>query len=442
MKTLDKIKRFFKKTFPSETEVMVFYAPGRVNLLGEHTDYNGLPVLPFAINRKILFAVSPRNDNNVVAVSMDGYEKVQFEISDNIPKSGQGSWANYIKAAAEFLCRKEKKLYGFNAVVIGDIPQAAGLSSSSALVVVSGLVLSVINNLIIDRLILAENMAQAEMYTGTRGGGMDQAVSLLNKRGHALKIDFFPTRIKPVKIPEAYSVIVCNSLIKAEKSGNILKAFNLRSAECRLGILMINAFLRKTALPEITRLGDIPGRIEKFGFDNPERLLDTVFTKESYTVNEITEYCKKDIDGIKSIAAEFEFIDSFSIKKRCRHVLKEGERVNNGTEYLDAGMVKEFARLMNESHLSCRDDYEISCNEVNELVNMCIQSGAPGARITGAGFGGSVVCIVEKKNAKSFLAEIRKRYYEEYISDVHPELKDYNESIIICRSVDGAARLL
>ncbi len=162
MNRLKSIKNFFKETFPSESNCTVFYAPGRVNLIGGHTDYNGLPVLPFAINRNILFALSPRNDNKIIIKSLDGYKHVSFEISDNIKKSEPGNWANYIKAAAQHLCRREKKLYGFNAVVSGNIPPAAGLSSSSAMVVVTGFVLTEINNLIIDRTALARELAQAE----------------------------------------------------------------------------------------------------------------------------------------------------------------------------------------------------------------------------------------------------------------------------------------
>lgn len=442
MKKLEKIKKAFKKAFPLEKSVMVFYAPGRVNLIGEHTDYNGLPVLPFAINRKILIAISPRSDSSIIAKSMDGFETVSFKISENIPKSEQGSWANYLKAAAQFLCRKEKNLYGFNALVTGDIPQAAGLSSSSALVVAAGFSLSVINNLVIDRMKLAENLSLAEMYTGTQGGGMDHAVCLLNKKGHALKIDFYPTEIHKVKLPSQYTVIVCNSLKKAEKSGNIMKAFNLRTVECKLGVKMINAFLRKAALPEINRLGEIYKKIEKYGFDNSDRLLDTVFVKESYSVNEIADYCNKDRKEIESLTSDFELIDSFSVKKRCRHVLKEGERVNKASDYLGNGDIAQFARLMNQSHLSLKDDYEVSCNEVNELVNLCHDSGAEGVRITGAGFGGSVVCLVHNKNVKDFLTGIEDRYYSGYIEKVHPELKNHGENIIICHSVNGSGRIL
>jgi galactokinase len=107
MTRLESIKRYFKEIYPLEKECSVFYAPGRVNLIGGHTDYNGLPVLPLAINRSMLLALSPRNDNKIIVKSEDGYEPVNFEISDNIKKSKAGSWANYIKAAAQYLQRKE-----------------------------------------------------------------------------------------------------------------------------------------------------------------------------------------------------------------------------------------------------------------------------------------------------------------------------------------------
>jgi galactokinase len=142
------------------------------------------------------------------------------------------------------------------------------------------------------------------------------------------------------------------------------------------------------------------------------------------------------------LTKDYELIDTFSVKKRCRHVLKEGERVNRSAEYLKNGYIKQLARQMNESHLSCRDDYEISCKEVNELAGQCVSHGAEAARITGAGFGGSVVCLVHKNKLKDFTAKIKRTYYEEYIPEQHPELKTGGDNIVISRSVDGAGRLL
>ncbi len=269
---------------------------------------------------------------------------------------------------------------------------------------------------------------------------MDQAVCLLNKKGHASKIDFYPLRVKHIKLPESFCLVVCNSLIKAEKSGSMLQAYNLRARECKIGIEMINAFLRKIVMPEIKLLGDVPGMMEGLGFDNCNRFLYTVFAKEKYTINEIAKYCSKDISEIKNLTEGFK-TDSFAVKKRCRHVLKEGARVNRGSEYLENEKIEDFCRLMNESHTSCANDYEISCKEVDELVKICSESGAEGARITGAGFGGCVVCMLNKEKAESFVEKVKTRYYSEYLKRVHPEIDITGENIIICSSVDGAGRL-
>ncbi len=288
---------------------------------------------------------------------------------------------------------------------------------------------------------LARDLALAEMYVGTEGGGMDQAVCLLNKKGYALKIDFNPLRVKNIELPDSHCIVVCNSLIKAEKSGSALIAYNLRAAECRIGIEMINAFLRKIVMPEIKLLGDIPERMEELGFDNYNRLLDTVFTKDVYSAEEIADYCNREVHEFIRNAAEFEN-QSFAIKKRCRHVLSEGRRVNKGADYLVNGKVTYFCRLMNESHLSCRDDYKISCEEVDELVRICNEYGADGARITGTGFGGSVVCMVSKDKTDKFKELVGEKYYKDYLQNVHPEIDNSGDNIIICSAVCGAEILL
>ena len=122
-------------------------------------------------------------------------------------------------------------------------------------------------------------------------------------------------------------------------------------------------------------------------------------------------------------------------------MLKEGERVNRGAEYLELGNIKGFCSLMNESHISCANDYEISCKEVNELVKICNESGAEGARITGAGFGGCVVCMVNKEKAGSFVEKVKTKYYSEYLKKVYPEIDISGENIIVCSSVDGTQKV-
>ena len=194
--------------------------PGRVNLIGEHTDYNGLPVLPVSIPHSIKAYVSVRNDNLIKIVNINhDYDETSFELSSDINPSTQGHWENYVKAAVQAICKRNGNNHcGMNVLFDGDIPKSAGLSSSSALVIASALSFLAVNRITIGNLELAEMMAEGEKYVGTQGGGMDQAISIFGKANNAVKIDFFPLRINNVPFPEGYSIVVAHSLILASKA--------------------------------------------------------------------------------------------------------------------------------------------------------------------------------------------------------------------------------
>ena len=188
----------FAHSFPGRKPTHIVEAPGRVNLVGEHTDYNGYPVLPMALRRAIRVALATRRDGHVVACSpVPGYGECTCGLGRSIPPASAGDWCNYLKAAAQGLITHygdSVEWVGFDAVVVGDIPSGAGLSSSSALVVASALALLAANERSMAPAALADLLASAERYVGTAGGGMDQAVCLQAVEGHALKIDFFPLR--------------------------------------------------------------------------------------------------------------------------------------------------------------------------------------------------------------------------------------------------------
>ena len=214
--------RRFRAEFPRAKDVSIVRAPGRVNLIGEHTDYCGLPVLPMAIPREIACCSSKRRDKKVRARNTDDtYAPFEFNVREPIPFFEDGQWGNYVKAAFQGLADhfgSGTGLPGMDMVFDGNIPTGAGLSSSSALVVATALaVLSHIQKKV-EKKELAEAMAAAERYVGTQGGGMDHAASLLSESGKALKIDFFPLRVQPVDIARGFSFLVCNSMIAAQKS--------------------------------------------------------------------------------------------------------------------------------------------------------------------------------------------------------------------------------
>jgi N-acetylgalactosamine kinase len=406
----------------------VVRAPGRVNLLGEHTDYNGLPVLPMAIDRSIVAVGAPRTDRVVSLVSTAAhFGSRRYELCENIPPFGDGDWGNYSKAAAQGLIRDGGGTlpHGADLLIDGNIPSGAGLSSSSALVVANALALLAANGVEVPYVKLAELLPVAERYVGTLSGGMDQATSLLAQQGHALRIDFFPLRVRTVPLPPGYSIVVCHSLVQAEKAGTARRGYNLRVIECRLACRLLERALG-TALPRpLQTLGDLvtlfPGR----------RLAEFV----SYVSGQLPD-CPLPLSRIAAVIGTSperlrnecqitsDLGDQFSLRRRLRHVMSEADRVNEAEEALRAGDALAFGRLMDASHCSCRDDYEISCPELEDLVQIAKEGGAVGARLTGAGFGGCAVNLVADGEVNSLLVRVDRLFYRPSLGRAG-DLRDY-----------------
>jgi N-acetylgalactosamine kinase len=393
----------------------VVRAPGRVNLLGEHTDYNGLPVLPMAIDRSILIAGAARADRGLRLFNTAArFSDREFVIGDPIPPYPGGDWGNYSKAAVQGLLRHcgAQLSRGADLLIDGSIPDGAGLSSSSALVVANALALLEANGFPLPRPALAELLAAAERYVGTLSGGMDQAVSLLAQSGHALRVNFFPLRVRPVVLPPGYSIVVCHSLVPALKSGAARLAYNLRVIECRLASRVLERVLGAHLPRSLRTVGDLAALF-------PHRpLLDFLWPltaqlpERPLQLAEIAAVVGTSVERLRErcgIAPELG--DRFALVRRLRHVLSEAERVNQAVEALAAADAARFGQLMDASHASCRDDYEISCAELETLIQMAKEAGAVGARLTGAGFGGCTVNLVRDSDVVSFRTRLQRNFY-------------------------------
>jgi galactokinase len=244
----------------------ILRAPGRVELLGAHTDYNGCPVIAAAINRDVVVVVSPRDDRRICVQNVRRrYAMREFDIASVIPPFETGDWGNYIKAAVQgmldfpTLGGKVDAFSGFNMTVSGKIPAAAGLSSSSALVVVSALAFLHVNGIEIEKLKLAQQLAQAEKYVGTQGGGMDQTISLMGVAGKALQIDFNPYAAAEISLPDDFQIVVAHSLVYAPKTKSAMDKFNRRAIECRLATALIKKHFERELEQEfpIALIGDL-----------------------------------------------------------------------------------------------------------------------------------------------------------------------------------------
>jgi len=355
-------------------------APGRVNLIGEHTDYNGLPVFPMALQREARIELRARGDGLVRLSNTDPeFPPVSFEVGVAIEKGPTGSWENYVKAPAQELARRFAITRGFDGILSSDVPVASGLSSSSALVNAVGLALAEINEVGLDALALAEVMADAERYTGTQGGGMDQAISMAARAGHATRIDFGPLRVHHVPIPADWRFIVADTGVRAEKSGPAQGAYNRRRAECEEALAQVGA--------ELARMG----RVKKAPIGYPGLL-------RAVPAREVLDHAAEVLSG--------------NLMRRFRHVVTEAGRVEGAQDALLSADHVAFGMLMDASHGSLRADYHVSSAELDELVALAKEGGAAGARLTGAGFGGCTVALTSPSTVDGVLESLVEGYYE------------------------------
>ena len=379
-------------------------APGRVNLIGEHTDYNGLPVFPIAIDRDVRIDFRVTDEAAVrLASPVSRFDPFAFQLKRPIEAANQGDWSNYLRAAALGLLEHGVPLErGIEGTVSGDVPIASGLSSSSALVVASALALLKANGVEVggrrpagggaraasrmSRLELAALMAHAERFVGLEGGGMDQAACLHGVAGHALRIEFEPLRVTPVAVPEGWRWVVASSLVRAEKSGGAREAYNERARQCREALaIIVDADARRRSAP-----------------DRDSRATDAAPTYRDLVALE-------DLEGllrrVRRVLAPVLF-------GRFRHVVTEGRRVEQAEAAMRDGDMRRFGGLMVRSHQSLRDDYEVSNEELDAIVEVALEAGAAGARLTGAGFGGCAVALCDDTTVAPVMEALAARFYE------------------------------
>ncbi len=339
-----------------------YRAPGRVNLIGEHTDYNDGFVMPVAIDRATTAVMTARGDRTIVARS--GRAPLVTIDLDHPGNGPSGSWGDYIRGTAAILERRGHRLGGAEITIESDVPAGAGLSSSAALEVSTGFGLMDLAGHAVDLTELALACQQAEHeFAGTRCGIMDQYVACHGRAGHALLIDTRSLDSEAVLLPSSVRVLICNSMVRhAHVSGE----YNQRRADCEAGVRALS-----DARHGVRALRDVTAA---------------------------------------DLAAQQSRLDE-RIYRRCRHVVTENDRVQRAADALKRGDLATFGRLMVESHRSMRNDYEISTPEIDALVEAALACrGVYGARLTGGGFGGCVVALVDAGAATAAAAQIGENY--------------------------------
>lgn len=373
-------------------------APGRVNLIGEHIDYCDLAVLPMAIQRDLRVDFRPREDDLVrLANTNAAHGPVEFRLSSPIEPAPRGHWSNYVRAAAEHGARELGLTAGMDAVIDGNIPEAAGLSSSSALLVGSMLALLAANSRPLGRLELALRCAQAERFVGTHSGGMDQAACLLAREGAALRVEFAPLAARPIPLPAHWRFVIADSLRVADKSGSLRESYNAR---------------RGASEQALARLLADEGRSDAGGGWRG------LFARQS--PEEVLRRAERVLEG--------------ELLRRARHVIRESARVESATSALLAADAETFGALMDASQASLREDCEVSTEELDLLCGIARRHGALGARLTGAGLGGSIVALVLEARAETVLEALAENYFAERLP-----ARELRHHLMLARPSQGAS---
>ncbi len=361
-------------------------APGRVNLIGEHTDYNDGYVLPAAISLETRVRARSRNDTRCIIYSDTLDEQAEFDLSA-IPEPSElpSGFVRYVVGVAWALqAHTGRTLTGIEATICSDLPLGAGLSSSAAVEAAFAVLWNTLDDLHLDKLTLAQLCQRAEhVYAGVQCGLMDQAASLLSEAGHALFLDTRTLFTQSVALPPQWAIVVADT---GKPRALAESEYNLRRAQCEEAVAALQGVLDEGVIA----LRDV----------SPEQAMLYLSLIEE------------------------------PARRRARHVIGENARVLEFLTALRHADAPRVRHLMLASHASLRDDYEVSCTELDAMVDACLHAGAIGARMTGAGFGGACIALVEKTQLEQFLRQAEQHYRQ---------LAPYEPRFYACEAVGGAS---
>jgi galactokinase len=371
MDKIARLKKNFEGRYGGNCEA--YRAPGRVNLIGEHTDYNEGFVLPAALEFSCWAAAGPRTDGRLSVFSENTQELAEAKL-DGLEDARTGRWSDYPVGVAWALGKEGFSLKGANLYFEGEVPLGAGLSSSAALEVSTGYALLEMARQPVDLRKLALTCRRAENeFVGAHVGIMDQFVACHGRAGSALLLDCRSLGYEYVPMPSGLSLVICNSMVRHDLAAG---EYNARRAECEEGVRLLRA-----KMPGITALRDVAMR---------------------------------DLEMHKELLPEV-------VYRRCRHVMTENERVLQAVEAFRKEDLKRAGELMFASHQSLRDDFEVSCAELDGLVEIARkQPGLVGARMTGGGFGGCTVNLVKKEFVEQFIESVSAGYEARF--GIRPEM--------------------
>lgn len=395
---------------------LIVRVPGRVNIIGEHTDYNLLPVLPMAIDRHLYILVAPtRKGGFFLRNTNPQFQPVEFALSENIAPAEAGDWGNYARAVAQNGVRYARdrgipvsKLKGMMCLVHGEIPPAAGLSSSTALVVGTGLAWHRLQGWRLNRKELALRLADAERYVGTRGGSMDHLTLLCSRSSHVMRIGFEPLEITHIPWRTKHQIVMANSEVRAGKSDAVRTMYNLRVAESYLATRIASKIIGH----DLNYLGDLAT------LDPHPRAHKNIIKKipaREMSLSSIASYIDTDEASLASLLQERFNIQhipaALPIQRRMKFLLEEWERVDMAANLIRRNNIKALGDLLYKAHEGLKCDYEVTHPRVDELVACARKGGAIGARITGAGFGGCVLMLCTQEQIPALISHLKNAFY-------------------------------
>jgi galactokinase len=360
-------------------------APGRVNLIGEHTDYSGGLVMPAAIDFRTIATICPRNDGRIVLYSENLREEVVYP-AHPLPDTARKHWSDYPMGVAWSLAQEGVSVGGFQLSLAGDVPLGAGLSSSASIEVATALALLAVAGAAMPLATIALACQRAEnVFVGARSGIMDQFIACAGQQDHALLLDCRSLEYRLLPIPAHVRLVICNSMVKHEHAGG---QYNARREEVEEGTRILH------------------------------RNWPSILTLRDATEAELIE-CRRQMTE--------------NVFRRCRHIITENKRVEIAASALERGDLPTFGVQMAEAHRSIRDDFDASCRELDTLVGIAVRlPGCYGARMTGGGFGGCTVNLVEESRAEQF----REAIHEQYRATT-----GIDADIYLCRASAAATRL-
>ncbi|KAF5752119.1 putative galactokinase [Tripterygium wilfordii] len=463
----DNLKSKFLEFFGHPPDVFA-RSPGRVNLIGEHIDYEGYSVLPMAIRPDTIIAIRKHDAGEAekhlrIANVSDKYMMCTYPADpDQEIDLKNHRWGHYFicgyKGYYEYAKSKGVNVgepVGLDVLIDGTVPTGSGLSSSSAFVCSSTIAIMAAFDANFPKKDIAQILCECERHIGTQSGGMDQAISVMAKTGFAELIDFNPIRATDVQLPAGGTFVIAHSLAESQKAVTAATNYNNRVVECRLAAIVLGIKLGmkpQEAISKVKTLSDVEGLCVSFassrGSSDPVIAVKEFLKEEPFTTEDIEKIIEEDLPSVFSYSPTsldvLKAAKHFKLYQRASHVYSEAKRVHAFKDAVSANLseedrLKKLGELMNDSHYSCSVLYECSCPELEELVKICRDNGALGARLTGAGWGGCAVALVKEGIVPRFIHNLKEQFFQTRIDKGVINKKDLGLYVFASKPSSGAA---